>query len=198
MKLHNLSIAIVLMFSANNVLAIDSAGSFAVKGVGLSKCSAFVEVVKSKETAKLSRYIGWTAGYISASNQHVSKTFDLTPWQNIRTLTLALVNHCDRNADMRFGEAVVRMAASLAADRLNEKSELVAIEHEGKQHYVYQETIRRTQTKLSELGMFTGDSDGEFNDATKQAVTTFQSERKLPATGLPDQKTMFELMRKGK
>ena len=95
MKLHHLSTAIVLMFLAHNTLAVDTAGSFAVKGVGLSKCSAFVEVVKAKEAAKLSRYIGWVAGYISASNQHVSKTFDLTPWQNIRTLTLALVNHCD-------------------------------------------------------------------------------------------------------
>ena len=84
MKLRHLSIAIVLMFSAHNALAVDSAGSFAVKGVGLSKCSAFVEVVKAKETATLSRYIGWVAGYISASNQHISNTFDLTPWQNIR------------------------------------------------------------------------------------------------------------------
>ena len=99
---------------------------------------------------------------------------------------------------MRFGEAVVRMAASLAPDRLNEKSELVAIEHEGKQHYVYKEMIRRTQTQLSELGMFSGDVNGEFNDATKQAVMAFQIDRKSPATGLPDQKTMFELMRKSK
>ena len=88
------------------------------------------------------------------------------------------------------------MAASLVPDRLNEKSELTAIEHEGKQHYVYKEMIRRTQTQLSELGMFSGEVDGEFNDATKQAVVAFQSDRKLPATGLPDQKTMFELMRK--
>jgi len=198
MKLRNLAIAVMLLFSANSVLAIDPSGAFAVKGVGLSKCSAFVDVAKGKDHTALSRYVGWVAGFISASNQNVAKTFDLTPWQNIRTLTLALVNHCDKNADMRFGEAVVRMAASLFADRLTEKSILLPLEHEGKKHYVYQESVRRTQAKLSELGLYTGDIDGQFNDATKQAVTTFQTENKLSATGLPDQKTMFVLMRKPK
>ena len=198
MKLCNLTFAAVLMLSTNSVLAADPSGSFAVKGVGLSKCSAFVEAVKSKEANTFSRYVGWLSGYLSASNQHTSNTFDLTPWQNIRTLTLALVNHCDRNADMRFAEAAVRMAASLTSERLSEKSELLPVEHEGKKHYLYKEAVRRTQAKLSELGMYTGDMTGEFNEATKQAVTTFQTERKISATGLPDQKTMFELMRKTK
>ena len=198
MTLHKLTIAALLMCSLHAVRAADSSGSFAVKGVGLSKCSDFVDIVKGKEPAKLSRYVGWISGYISASNQHATNTFDLTLWQDIRTLTLALVNHCDRNADMRFGEAVVRMTASLAADRLDEKSELVPIEHDGQTLYLYKEAIRRTQTKLSALGMYSGDVDGQFNDATKQAVSAFQIKRKLPATGVPEQKTMFELMRKSK
>ena len=198
MKLRILAFVTVLMFSTNGVLAMDSGGSFAIKGVGLSKCATFVEKVKQKEEAALARYVGWIAGFLTASNQHVTATFDLTPWQNIRTLTLALVNHCDRNADMRFGEAVVRMAASLHANRLTEKSELIPIEREGKKHYVYKETVNRMQARLAELGLYTGDINGEFNDATKQALVTFQTENKLEATGMPQQKTMFELLRKPK
>ena len=198
MKLRNLAVTIVLMFSTTAVLAVDSAGAFAVKDVGLSKCSAFIDVAKGKDQSALSRYVGWIGGFITASNQHVAQTFDLTPWQNIRTLTLALVNHCDRNADMRFGEAVVRMAASLHAERVTEKSELLPIEAEGKKHYVYQELLRRTQAKLSELGLYSGDVDGQFNDATMQAIKTYQSENELTVSGLPDQKTMFALMRKRK
>ena len=133
---------------------------------------------------------------MTASNQHLKDNFDITPWQNIRTLTLALVNHCDKNADMRFGEAVVRMTGSLYNDRLASKSELMPIEHEGKKHYVYKESMRRTQAKLSELGLYTGDINGEFNDATQEAIKTFQAEHKLKETGMPDQNTVFQLLRK--
>ena len=48
MKLRHL-IAAVLLCSATNAFAMDAAGSFAVKGVGLSKCSAFVEIAKGKD-----------------------------------------------------------------------------------------------------------------------------------------------------
>ena len=198
MKLRNLAFIATLLFPLTQAMATDSAGSFAVKGVGLSKCSTFVDIAKSDDKTKLSRYVGWIAGFITASNQHVTATFDLTPWQNIRSLTVALINHCDRNADMRFGEAVVRMTAALHADRITQKTELIAVEHDGKKHYIYKESVRRLQAKLTELGMYTGDVNGEFNDATRQALKTFQSEHKdkIEPTGVPDQKTMFELQRK--
>ena len=195
MTLRNL-IATALLCSVTNAFAMDAAGSFAVKGVGLSKCSAFVEVAKGQDQGALARYVGWIGGFVTASNQHLKDNFDITPWQNMRTLTLALVNHCDKNADMRFGEAVVRMTGSLYKDRLTSKSELIPIEHEGKQHYVYKESIRRTQAKLSELGLYSGDIDGDFNEATKTAIKTFQAERKLPETGMPDQNTVFQLLLK--
>ena len=118
MKLRNLAFIATLLLPVTQALATDSSGSFAVKGVGLSKCSAFVDAAKGDDKTILSRYVGWIAGFLTASNQHVTATFDLTPWQNIRSVTLALVNHCDRNADMRFGEAVVRMTAALHADRI--------------------------------------------------------------------------------
>lgn len=189
-------IAAVLICSATNAFAMDAAGSFAVKGVGLSKCSAFVEVAKGKDPGALARYVGWIGGFVTASNQHLKDNFDITPWQDIRTLTLALVNHCDKNADMRFGEAVIRMTGSLYTDRLVSKSELMPIEHEGRQHYVYKESMRRIKAKLGELGLYTGEIDGEFNDATKEAIKTFQAERKLTETGVPDQNTVFQLLHK--
>ena len=196
MNLRYLALTTALMFSASAALAADSGDSFAVKGVGLSKCSTFVEKVKEKDQTALARYVGWVAGFISASNQHIAATFDLAPWQNIRTLTLALVNHCDRNADERFGEAVMKMAGALHADRLTEKSELIAVEDNGKKHYLYKASISRMQAKLAELGMYNAKVDGEFGDATRQALSKFQAENKIPETGAPDQKTMFELMRK--
>jgi hypothetical protein len=195
MKFHKLAFTVTLMLSTTVALAADSAGTFAVKGAGLSQCSKFVAVAKSEDQAALSNYVGWIAGFITASNQHSSETFDLAPWQSIRTLTLALVNHCDRNADMRFGEAVVRMAASLQTTRLREKSELLPIEHEGRKHYVYKETVRRMQVRLQTLGLYGGALDGQFSEATMLALKKFQTEKEITASGFPDQKTMFELSR---
>jgi hypothetical protein len=189
------SLALLLWLPASSGAA-DAGGSFAVKGVGLSKCSDFVKAIQDKNTETISSYVGWVAGFITASNQHSAETFDLTPWQNLRTLTAALVGHCDKNADRRFGEAVVRMAATLRADRLLERSDLIAIDHEGRKHYVYKETMRRAQAALGDLGLYSGDVTGEFDTDTRAALETFQTEEKLPVSGLPDQQTLYTLFRK--
>ena len=176
--------------------AADTGGSFAVKGVGLTRCKDFVAAVKEKKSDQVAMYVGWIGGFMTASNQLTTETFDLTPWQNVRTLTAALVNHCDKNADTRFGAAVVRMANALKPDRLMERSILVPIEHEGRRHYVYKEAVRRAQAALTDLGMYSGDVNGDFDAATRAALETYQKEHSLTATGLPDQTTLFRLFRK--
>lgn len=175
------------------LMAADEGGAFAVKGAGLTKCSDFVAAVQEKHPEKVPAYVGWVGGFLTASNQHGEETFDLTPWQNVRTVTSALYAYCDKNADVRFGEATARMAAALRKDRLVSRSDLIPIEHEGNTAYVYREAIRRAQAALAERGVFTGDITGEFDDATRIALEAFQKENKLPENGLPDQRTLFTL-----
>ena len=185
-----------LLLQSSLLAAADVDGRFAVKSVGGTKCSMFVETMKAKNQSQIALYVGWVAGYLSAANQMESATFDLAPWQDMRTLTALLTQHCDRNADLRFGAATAQMVHALKPDRLSSRSEIVSVEHEGKSIQLYQETLRRAQSALAELGMFSGDIDGAYGDETRAALTRFQKESKLlPTSGLPDQQTLFALFR---
>ncbi len=188
-----IALALLAALYLTGARAADPGGSFAVKGQGLTTCADFVKAVKDRDMEKIAGYVGWVSGFITASNQHTPQTFDLTPWQNVRTLTAALANYCDNNADTRFAAAAVRLGASLHRDRLSERSDLVSIEHGGATHYVYRETLRRAQAALSEKGLYSGSLDGEFGKATRAALEKFQANANLPVNGLPDQRTLLGL-----
>lgn len=177
-------------------MAADAAGSFAVKDVGLARCETFTDAVKAKDEGKVARYVGWLGGFLTATNQRVPETFDLTPWQNSRTLTAYLANHCGKNPDLRFGAAVVQLSTALHEDRLREKTDLVPIEHDGQTHYVYREALLRAQAALADLGMYSGNLDGNFGEQTRTALKAFQAQKALPDTGLPDQETLFRLLQR--
>ena len=190
-----LSLVLVTLFwlSPGTVLAADADGAFAVKGVGLTRCSDFVASVQGKDRNRIALYVGWVGGFMTASNQSNKETFDLTPWQDLRTLSSALMTICDKNADMRFVEAVTRLAIYLRKDRVVSRTERVAIPDGEKKLYVYKETVRRMQAALAERGLFTGDVNGEFDESTRTALESFQSEKKLPVNGVPDQRTLYSL-----
>jgi len=187
-------LVIALLLHASMAGAADNGGSFAVKDVGLSRCADYTDAVKTKNEAQMGRYVGWLGGFLTAANQRLPETFDLTPWQNSRTLAVYLANHCGKNPELRFGAAVVQLSAALHEDRLREKSDLIPIEHGGQTHFVYREALRRTQAALADLGMYSGNLDGTFNEATRTALKAYQAQKSLPDTGMPDQDTLFRLL----
>jgi hypothetical protein len=191
--LKRLAATAVLALAIPATHAADADGRFAVKSVGGTKCSQFVEAMKTKNQGQIALYVGWIAGFISASNQLQESTFDLAAWQDMRTLTALLHRHCDRNADLRFGAAVAQMANAMKTDRLQARSEVVQLDHDGKAVQVYQEALRRAQSALAELGMYSGDLDGQLNDSMREALKKFQGENKINVSGVPDQATLFAL-----
>jgi len=191
-----LTAAALIGLLAQGAQAADADGAFAVKGVGLTRCSDFVAAFREGNNERAAMYVGWLDGFLTASNQNREETFDLAPWRNTRTLITMLGSFCDQNADMRFGEATARLAGSLGQDRLVSRSELMPIEGDGEERVViYKEALRRAQAALAALGLFEGDISGEFDDATRAALETFQTERELPVSGLPDQRTLHTLFR---
>jgi len=51
-------------------------------------------------------------------------------------------------------------------------------------------TLREVQTALRQSGLYQGKIDGKWGPLTKRAVTAFQQQKKLPATGTLDQQTL--------
>ena len=52
------------------------------------------------------------------------------------------------------------------------------------------EEVRRLQTRLKDLGFYTGEVDGAFGKGTKNAVTLFQKQHNLDADGIAGQMTL--------
>ncbi len=55
------------------------------------------------------------------------------------------------------------------------------------------EEVRQIQTKLKELGLYTGNIDGIYGNGTKNAVIAFQKQKGLDADGIAGTKTLTAL-----
>jgi peptidoglycan hydrolase-like protein with peptidoglycan-binding domain len=55
---------------------------------------------------------------------------------------------------------------------------------------VYEETLRRVQLELARRGLRSGEADGRFDPATREALESLQANHELPAMGLPDERTL--------
>ena len=51
------------------------------------------------------------------------------------------------------------------------------------------------QKHLKDIGLYTGNVQGEFNADTRSALEQFQKNNNLAMTGLPDQLTLYKLFR---
>ncbi len=87
--------------------------------------------------------------------------------------------------------ATNQLIAALHPTRLRSSSKLIKATAGGKAVLIYEAILRRAQQMLSERGHFTGAADGKFGPATQKAFEKFQNEKKLPVTGLPDQRTLL-------
>ena len=64
---------------------------------------------------------------------------------------------------------------------------------QGQQQSMNQDTLRQLQEQLQNQGYQVGEVDGVMGPRTQQALTNFQRDQNLQATGQPDQQTMAAL-----
>ncbi|WP_295047581.1 peptidoglycan-binding domain-containing protein [uncultured Paracoccus sp.] len=173
--------------------AADQAGEFAIKGAGVQTCASLTRAWTTK-SADLKLYAGWIDGYLTGMNQHTDQTFDAAPWQNAGTL-LDLVNQMCRqeSPDARFIDLFNRLMRDFMPARLAEQSPASAIQRGDNAVVLYDDTVQRIQRRLTEAGFLVGDADGVFDDQVAEALEKFQTSKSLPATGFPDQQTLFML-----
>lgn len=172
------------------VYGMDSSNAYAIKGAGIAKCSKFIEFHQKKSDVYLV-FGGWLEGYLTATNQQQTDTFDLAPWQSTQLLLLATESLCKQKPDMQFQEAVQVLIGQLAQQRITQGGKFVTIDS-----YIYQEeVVKRMKNALKSRGLYSGVGDGQYDDKLKAAVKQFQKGIKQPETGLPDQGTLYELFK---
>ncbi len=171
----------------------DSQGRFGIKGVGGTHCESYLKAFDTKDQAYL-MYLGWFGGYITAVNQHLPQTFDITPWQSVGLVSMAVANVCRQNPKASTLEATQRVLQGIYPLRLSEGSPMVEVKNDKVTLHLYEAVLKQAQEKLKALGYYKGEPDGKYGRGTRKALEKFQQERKLPVTGLPDQATLLALM----
>lgn len=175
------------------VLAADAENRFAIKGAGIAKCSAFVQAFDARSNDAYI-FAGWISGYVTALNQHTPKTFDLAPWQTTDVLMIMLRDLCGRNPDQQVYRVAGGLMQILARDRLETMSEPVQMENGEHKVTLPGEVVRRVQERLKEEGAYKGAADGSYGAGTRKALETYQTQQKLPVTGVADAQTLLRLM----
>jgi hypothetical protein len=188
-------LAVILALAiAGGAIAADRNGRFAPKGAGLVLCERFVaEHAKGSDAYFLFR--GWIDGFVTAANRYETETFDLLASQTPATIAAAIDNHCSKNPQDPVVEVMLSIVDQLRDQRIRAESRFVRIENGSGDHVLlYEESILAIRTALAELGYPLDSSDSSFDDRVESALREFQAARKLKATGLPDQETLWLLL----
>jgi len=174
--------------------AADDAGRFAMKGAGLLPCGVYV---RERERRSNAYYLigGWIEGYISAYNRFAEATFDMLSFETSELLLAVIDEHCRSNPNDPLHGVLDGMLAKLAAQRIRSESPRVEIVEGERRTRLYRETVRRVQAALAGRGLYHGEVDGRFDDATRSAVIALQSDLGFETTGFPDQTTLWRLLR---
>jgi len=190
--LNRVALMILLLLSmGTTALAGDSDNAYAVKGAGISSCSRFVDTAEKHDNLYLI-YGGWIEGYITATNQYLENTFDLSPWQSTQLMLKVAESICRKNPEMQFHQVVTNIMAGLTKQRIEKGGKFVDIN--GDRKYVFQkEVIHRIKKTLNNKGFYDGPINSDYDDALKTSMKAFQKSINQKQTGLPDQGTLFKL-----
>ncbi|MCB1683935.1 MAG: peptidoglycan-binding domain-containing protein [Pseudomonadales bacterium] len=185
---------VLWIFATLPAQASDRNGEFALKGAGFLPCQVFV-LEREKQSTIYYMIGGWLEGFLSAHNQYMDQTYDVTSFETLELLLGVILNHCQSNPNDRLYTVFNSILLKLQPDRIVLDSPKVEIAEGDRKTQLYRETIRRMQEKLAARGLFKEAADGRFTDATRSAIIAFQSDIEFETTGFPDQTTLWRLFR---
>lgn len=176
-------------------LGADDKGDFAIKGGGVQPCGAFLTAYEARNT-DLALYAGWIDGYLTGLNQSTPDTYDLASWHSVETLIGLLQAACSQSApERRVIEAFTDVLRLLYPGRVQAQDGMIALVHEGTGMTIYASVLRSAKARLNALGHGAGAEDDSFTPDVVRAIEAFQRARNIPVTGLPDQQTLYLLLR---
>lgn len=190
--------AAAFCISGGAASASDADGAFAIKDAGAQTCGAFLKAWE-EGNRDLAKYVGWISGYLTGLNQFTDGAYDLAPWQSTETLLGMTRSACGQMPEeTRFLDAFARLIQQMAPMRLSVSSELEGVRRGTRGFAIYKDVLEAAKRRLTAEGFAPGPAEAEFDQTASDAFLAFQKARNLEETGLPDQKTLFELfMRPG-
>ncbi|PHS53710.1 MAG: hypothetical protein COB03_11710 [Alteromonas sp.] len=178
-----------------NVNAANEDGSFAIKGIGSSTCSRYLDLMQAGESEAVFQFGGWMNGYISASNEFHQDTFDLVSFEEPDTLLVYVTKYCRAYPSHRFLFAVKAILKSFSDNRVKQNSKMITFPGQSKLK-LYEETIDWIAGELKSKGFI--EHPLPSLEDIKKALVKFQIEQGIDGKGEPTQQTLIALLRRHK
>lgn len=172
------------------------AQSGAVEGLGAQPCSKLVDVQRTKDTSGYVAFGAWIGGFLTAGNIYEDDTYDLTPWQPLEMSVGQVMQFCKANPDRPVVHGVSAYMQFLKAGRLRSESPILTLEHDGNKMQQYEAVTDQVRDKLRAEGYLKSLSGAWDNEAI-QAMLSYQRDKGMTPTGLPDLPTMLKMFVQG-
>jgi len=181
---------------AGPVFAADSEGNFAIKGAGLQTCAAFLAAYEARST-DLGLYSGWIDGFLTGQNQYRDGVFDLASWETTQILLALTQSSCGQvPGETRFIDGFAQVMRLMRPNALTAQDTASVAQLGDSAVVLYDTVMIRMKTSLAAAGYYPGDvSNATFTSDTSNALRAFQTDKGIIDSGLPDQRTLYELFR---
>ena len=189
---HGLAAALGLVVLSGPLAAADGQGRFAGHGPGIARCDQLIQAL-SGDGPDRPLFVGWVAGFLTAANAFKPSTYDVAPWQPVEFVANVVAEQCNRNPEAAVTEVTLAIVEQRATERLQQSSPVVNVEHAGNRVSIYRDVLRQVQTRLRDLGHYSGGLDGAYGPMTRGAIEAFQQAKGVPVTGVPDEVTLLAL-----
>lgn len=170
--------------------AADSTGQFMAEGPGRQTCAAVFDA-GAGDGEKTRLTAAWLTGYLSALNQVLPDTFDLTPWQTPATILTYVKRYCDANPQSTMSSASQYLVNFLRPNRLTTATPLVSLGVGTRKVVLYDEVVARARKALGVAGFAAGPSLEDL----AATVRAYQTAQGLAVTGILNQQTLARLLR---
>ncbi len=185
---------LIISLYVPEALAADDQKRFSMRGVGLLTCEVY-ENEREAQSAAYQIFGGWIDGYVTGVNQYAPETFDILSFESTELLAELLSIHCKTNPQDSIFGVLNAMFIQIRNDRLQLPSPYIEVTIDSRSVRLYEDVLRRIQTRLQEEGRYTGEITGTFGENEQAALAAFQTSAGLEPSGFPDQVTLWKLLR---
>ena len=190
----NIILRVCLVLVAGSATADDVNGNFSVRGAGSTQCSQFSVSYDQAETEKIQRIVHWMQGYISARNKLESNTFDTIPVYDEKDLVTLLNIICVKNPNIILEGALNNLVSVFEPTWVVSSSKLSILENSDGNVPIRDAVMAQVQRALTNKGLYKGLIDGTYGSRSAEALKSYQSEKNLTQTSLPDIQTLLSLL----
>lgn len=184
------AVAATMPWSVAPARSADAEGNYAVRGAGSQSCAQFVEAIRANAD-DVAVYVEWIGGYLTALNRTTEATYDVSFIVSGEDAANIVARICTRTPDSLLETAVAQFAALSHEHRIVSQSPVQSARLGDAVALVRRDTLESFFERLVALGF--ADDTAAFEENGAEIIRSYQADKSLPQTGLPDFATLVNV-----